>query len=321
MRVAAAQIAPVLLDRRGTLARVVARCEEASRAGVQLIAFPEALLPGYPTWLARTGGAAFDDPLQKALHARYLDQAVELPGPELETLRELARDHRLAIVLGLAERGREAGRGTLWCTALSVRPDGSWLAHRKLVPTYEERLAWGPGDGHGLRTQEIAGWRVGVLNCWENWMPAARLALYAQGEELRVSLWPGSPGLTRDISRFTAREGRVWVLAASGVLRAADVPDDLPGRDGLIASAPDGLLHSGGSRVVGPDGREVAALETPEEGLVVAELDRGLLLAERQNFDPSGHYHRPDVFGLEVDRRRRDPVAFRDAEGATTPSV
>jgi nitrilase len=312
MRVAAAQIAPVLLDRAATLERVVARCEQAAAAGARLVAFPEALLPGYPTWLARTGGAAFDDPLQKRLHARYLDQAVELPGPELERLRELCGALDLALVLGIAERGRQAGRGTLWCTALRVHPDGTWLAHRKLVPTYEERLAWGPGDGHGLRAQDVGGWRVGVLNCWENWMPAARMALYAQGEELHVSLWPGSPELTGDISRFTAREGRVWVLAASGVLRVDDLPGDLPGREALVASAPDGLLHRGGSRIVAPDGREVAALDGPEEGLVVADLERACLLAERQNFDPSGHYHRPDVFRLEVDRRRAEPVAYLD---------
>jgi nitrilase len=193
-----------------------------------------------------------------------------------------------------------------------VLPDGSWLAHRKLVPTYEERLAWGPGDGHGLRTFEVDGWRVGTLNCWENWMPAARLALYAQGEELHVSLWPGSPGLTRDISRFTAREGRVWVLAASGVLRVDGLPPDLPAREQLAASAPDGLLHAGGSRVVAPDGQEVAALDEPEEGLLVVDLERHRLLAERQNFDPSGHYHRADVFRLRVDRRRPGPVDFLD---------
>jgi len=313
MRVAAAQFAPVLLDRAATFEKVLASCREAADGGAALVAFPETALPGYPSWLARTGGAAFDDSLQKRLHARYLDQAVELPGPELETLRGLARERGLAIVLGLAERGRRAGRGTLWATALFVTPDGAWQAHRKLVPTYEERLAWGPGDGHGLCVQDVAGWRVGALNCWENWMPAARMALYAQGEELRVSIWPGSPALTRDISRFTAREGRVYVLAASGVLRAEDLPADLPARDALVESAEGGLLHSGGSCIVGPDGALLAALDEPVEGLLFADLDRERVLAERQNFDPMGHYNRPDVFQLQVDRRRKAPVEFRDA--------
>lgn len=317
LRVAAAQLAPVLLERAATFEKVLASCREAAEGGAALVAFPETVLPGYPTWLARTGGAAFDDPLQKALHARYLDQAVELPGPELEALRELARERDLAIVLGVAERGRAAGRGSLWATALFVTPDGDWQAHRKLVPTYEERLAWGPGDGHGLCVREVRGWRVGALNCWENWMPAARMALYAQGEELHVSIWPGSPALTRDISRFTAREGRVFVLAASGVLRAEDLPEDLPARTALIASAAGEPLHGGGSRIVGPDGNELAVLDEPREGLLFADLDPRLVLAERQNFDPVGHYGRPDVFQLQVDRRRRAPVTFRDGpEGA-----
>ena len=312
MQIAAAQLAPVFLDREATFAKVLRACEQAAAQGVRLVAFPEAVVPGYPTWLSRTGGAAFDDPLQKQIHARYLDQGVELPGPELERLREAARDLELTIVLGLMERGRSAGRGTLWCTALTVQPSGEWCAHRKLMPTYEERLAWGIGDGHGLRVHEVAGWRVGALNCWENWMPAARLAMYAQGVEVHVSLWPGSPENTRDISRFTAREGRVYVLASSGVLRADDVPSGVPAREQLLAASAGGVLQSGGSRIVAPDGSECAALDVAEEGLVVAQVDRALLLGERQNFDAAGHYHRSDVFQFEVDRRRQVPATFRD---------
>ena len=312
MRVAAVQLSPVLLDREATLAKVLAAARDAAERGARLIVFPEAVVPGYPTWLARTGGAAFDDPLQKSLHARYLDQALELPGPELERLRACARETEATLVVGVVERGTRAGRGSLWCVALTVHPSGEWRAHRKLVPTYEERLAWAPGDGHGLVVDPIEGWRVGALNCWENWMPAARLALYAQGEEVHASLWPGSPELTRAISRHTAREGRVYVVAASGVLRAGDLPADLETREALVASAPDGLLHSGGSRIVAPDGTELAALDEPEEGIAVADLSRGVLLGERQNFDPTGHYGRDDVFQLVVDRRRRGPARFED---------
>lgn len=317
MRVAAAQIAPVLCDRAKTLSKILVWGDDAAEAGARLVAFPETILPGYPTWLAKTGGAAFDDDFQKAIHARYLDQAVELPGPELAQLQELSEDRGITLVVGVAERER----GTLFATALWVHPDGSWLAHRKLVPTYEERLAWGWGDGHGLRVQAVGGWNVGALNCWENWMPAARLALYGQGEELHVSIWPGSPQLTRDHARFVAREGRVWVLAASGVLTAGDIPADFPGRERLIDSVTsdagvdgDGIFHRGGSRIVGPDGEEIEALDEPDEGLVFADLDRTLLQRERQNFDPAGHYHRPDVFDFEVDRTRRTAVDFEDGE-------
>jgi len=315
MRVAAVQMAPVLCDRAKTLSKILVQGDDAAELGARLAAFPETILPGYPTWLAKTGGAAFDDDFQKAIHARYLDQAVELPGPELDRLKELSADRSITLVVGVAERER----GTLFATALWVHPDGSWLAHRKLVPTYEERLAWGWGDGHGLRVQEVGGWRVGALNCWENWMPAARLALYGQGEELHISIWPGRPELTRDHARFVAREGRVRVVAASGVMTVGDIPGDFPGREELVdtvisdaGSTGDGILHRGGSRIVGPDGDEVAALDDPVEGIITADLDRELLRRERQNFDPAGHYHRPDVFDFKVDRTRRTAVEFDD---------
>jgi len=312
LRVAAVQIGPVLLDRARTLDKVLAWTERAAERGARVAVFPEALLPGYPAWLARTGGARFDDPLQKELHARYLDQAVELPGPELARLLDAARDLGTSSVLGVVERGRAASRGSLWCTALWVHPDGRWLAHRKLVPTYEERLAWTGGDGHGLVVQDVDGWRVGALNCWENWMPQARFALYAQGEEVHLSLWPGSPALTTDAARFAALEGRVYSVAAAGVARADELAADLPARDALAAGAVGGFLHTGGSRVVAPDGELVAAADDPEETVLVAELDRGRLLGERQNLDPAGHYHRSDVFRVRVDRTRREPAAFDD---------
>lgn len=300
MKIAACQLESVLLDRDRCFERLAALAAGAAAEGARIAAFPETAVPGYPTWLARTGGAAFDDPDQKALHARYLDQALELPGPGLEFLREVANNHALSMVVGVAERLR----GSLFATALWVHPDGRWQAHRKLVPTYEERLAWTPGDGAGLNVHVVDGWRCSTLNCWENWMPLARAALYEQGTEVHFSIWPGSPQLTRDISRFTAREGRMYVCASSGVMRVDDLPADLPLRDALAASATGGLLHTGGSRIVAPTGDELASLDEPKGGLVTAELDRATLYAERHNFDPAGHYSRPEILELSVERRR-----------------
>jgi nitrilase len=318
MRVAAAQIAPVFLDREATLGRMLARIEEAATKGVRLLAFPETILPGYPAWLSPGGGARFDDPVLKDAYARYLEAAVEIPGPEIEALAAAARRHDMFVYAGVAERGTTQGRGSVFASLVAIDPEAGVVSvHRKLVPTYEERLAWAAGDGHGLRVHRFAGVRVGGLNCWENWMPLARTALYGQGEELHVSVWPGSVGLTGDISRFTAREGRVFVLAAGGVLRAGDVPADFPLRDALLAGRD--TVYEGGSVVVDPRGEILAGPLAGEEGLLVADLDLARLREERQNFDPAGHYSRPDVFSFVVDRSRRETVGFYDDPESERP--
>lgn len=310
MKVAAAQTRPVWLDKDATAERVVSWIERAAGDGVQLVAFPETFLPGYPTWVCRTDGARFDDPQQKRAYAEYLDAAVELDGPQLARVTEAVRDLRVFVYLGVAERGTGTGRGTVFCTLVAIAPgDGVVGAHRKLVPTYDERLAWGWGDGNGLRVHPVDGWRVGGLNCWENWMPQARHALYADGEELHVSVWPGSAELTTDITRFVAREGRVWHLAVGGLLDGGDVPETFTyGRE--LATM--GALHDGGSAIAAPSGAWVVEPVRGREGLVTAELDRALLDGERQNFDPAGHYARPDVFDVRVDRRRREAATFVD---------
>jgi nitrilase len=209
MKVAAAQVRPVWLDKVATAERVVTWVERAARDGVQLMAFPETFLPGYPSWVCRTDGARFDDPQQKLAYAEYLDAAVELDGPELAMITEAVRDLGVLVYLGVAERGVAAGRGTVFCALVAIDPDDGIIGrHRKLVPTYDERLVWGWGDGHGLRVHRVGRWQVGGLICWENWMPQARHALYADGEELHVSVWPGSVALTRDITPTSSRR---WV--------------------------------------------------------------------------------------------------------------
>jgi nitrilase len=186
-------------------------------------------------------------------------------------------------------------------------------AHRKVQPTYEERLAWAAGDGHGLRVHEVTGrdgetLRVGGLNCWENWLPQARLAMYAGGEDIHVSAWPGAARLTRHITRFIALEGRVFSLAAGSLLSRGDVPADFPLADQL----PDGDWADGGSAIAAPDGSWLREPVSAEEGLVVADVDAARVREERQNLDPTGHYGRPDIFELRVDRRRLAAARFSD---------
>ncbi len=312
MRVAAAQARPHWLDAAATTRKAVAWIEDAAAQDVQLLAFSETFLSGYPFWLELTGGAAFDDDRQKRAYAAYLDAAVELGGPEIATLREAAGDLGVFVYMGTTERGASAARGTVFCTLVAIDPAaGVVSAHRKLMPTYEERLVWGQGDGHGLRVHDLGGARVGGLSCWENWMPQARNALYAQGEDLHVSVWPGNPRNTADITRFIALEGRVWSLAANGLISLDDVPADFPLRDALEAAGVRDYC-CGGSAVAAPDGTWLVEPVLDEERLVVADLELAAVRRERQNFDPTGHYSRPDVFQVQVDRRRRDAVHFED---------
>ncbi|QIS12819.1 carbon-nitrogen hydrolase family protein [Nocardia arthritidis] len=306
MRIAAAQARPAWLDSTAGTKLVIEWLTRAAGQGVELVAFPETFLSGYPIWLAPLDGARFDDPVQKAAYAYYLDAAVELDGPQLATIRAAVGDLGVFCYLGITERVR----GTVYCTLVAIDPvRGVVGAHRKLMPTYEERLVWGIGDGNGLRAHDFGGFRVSGLSCWENWMPQARHALYADGATLHISTWPGSVRNTRDITRFVALEGRVYSLAASAVLEYADVPTDFPLRAELLALVePAG--YDGGSAIAGPDGRWLVEPVVGAEQLVVADIDPAEVARERQNFDPAGHYSRPDVFTVTVDRRRRNPAVF-----------
>lgn len=321
MRLAAIQLRSALLDRDETSKRIVKHIHAAADAGAELVAFPEACLPGYPVWLARTGGAEFDAPRQKAVHARYVEESVMPDHGHLESICAAAAIHGIEVVVGVVERAVDRGGHTLYCSALWIDAEGHLVNnHRKLVPTYEERLCWGNGDGAGLRTRQVGELRVGVLNCWENWMPLARTALQSDGMDVHILLWPGAKALTRDLTRVVAREGRCFAVSVGGVLAPADLPKDLPELDDLRGSDEPYLLE-GGSGVAGPDGAWMVdpdSLASGEETMIVVDLDPARIREERQNFDSVGHYSRPDVFELVVDRRRQALTGFIDD---ATPNV
>ena len=305
MRVAAIQAASVFCDAEATTHKTLDLLKEAAAGGAELCVFPETFLSGYPVWLSRTGGARFDDSEQKAAYATYVESSVEPAGPELAAISAAAAELGIFVYLGFVERS--TSRGSVYASLAAIHPDrGIVSIHRKMRPTHEERLVWSAGDGNGLVVHDWGGFRLGGLNCWENWMPLARFSLYAQGEQVHGATWPGSPALTRDISRFVALEGRVYVISAGGVLTASDIPVSFPLREKLVESG-DRYL-SGGTYIVGPDGKGVAGPEENEETILYADLVLRRVLEERQTFDPAGHYQRRDVFDLRIDRTRQEPL-------------
>src|SRR4051812_1965563 len=311
LTVGLAQIAPVWLDRAATLAKVVDWITEAAARRCSLVAFGEALAPGYPFWLEHTDGARFESPLQKDIHAHYLDQAVQIEAGHLASVTEVAKSLGIAVMLGIMERPLDRGGHSVYCSRVHISLEGRIESiHRKLTPTHEERLCWSPGDGYGLRVHPVGAFTVGGLNCWENWMPLSRAALYAQGEDLHVALWPGSGRNTEPTTRFLAREGRSYVLAVSGLMRKQDIPAGSPAR-AILEQCPD-VLADGGSCIAGPDGAWVIPPVIGTEELLVATLDHCEIRRERQNFDQAGHYSRPDVTRLVVNRQRQSIADFLD---------
>jgi nitrilase len=294
--VACAQVEPVIFDRDATIEKLGSTAAEAAGNGARLVVFPEAVIPAYPssTWAKALAGWAEEG--AKEAFALLARESVEVPGPAERRLGELAREHELWLVTGVTERD-PAHPGTLYNTLLFHGPDGELaLKHRKLVPTNHERLVWGPGDGDGLEAVETPFGRLGGLVCWENYMPLARFALYESGIELYVASTADDSEGWQSTLVHIARESRCFVIAPSHFQRAASYPDDFP-----LARLLEGVdvIGRGGSAVLAPDGSYLAGPLWDEEGVLYAELDPARLDGERQRFDPTGHYHRPDVLGLE----------------------
>ncbi|WP_372340489.1 carbon-nitrogen hydrolase family protein [Parvularcula sp. IMCC14364] len=314
LRVALAQISPVWLDRSATLQKIMGCVSQAADEGADLVTFGEALLPGYPFWVERTGGARFNDERQKNFYALYLDQGVVIERGDLAPLCDLARQKKIAVYLGIMERAPDRGGHTLYASIVYISPEGIvGSVHRKLQPTYDERLVWGPSDGHGLRVHPLGNFTVGGLNCWENWLPLARASLYGQGEDLHVSIWPGGLHNTQDLPVFIAKEARSYVIAVSGLMRKTDIPDDFPHADEIAANAGD-FMANGASCIAAPDGSWVIEPVIGEEALLIADIDQAQVRRERQNLDVVGHYSRPDVTRLMVNRERQSTVQFKDQD-------
>jgi len=297
VRVAAVQAAPALLDLPGSLDRLDDWTHRAAREGAQLVAFGETWLTGYPAWLEESPEAAlWGHAGAKAVFQRLVENRVEVPGPATDRLAQLARELQVTLVVGVHER---AGR-TLFNTQLTFDTDGALARrHRKLMPTYHERLIWGQGAGRSLAAVSVNGARVGSLICWEHWMPLARQAMHDSGEEIHVAGWPGVQEMHQIASRSYAFEGRCFVLAVGSILRVRDMPPELPPKADK-PGVPDGFMIRGGSAIIAPNGRYLAGPVYDQETVVVADCDLSEITREALTLDVSGHYSRPDVFHFKV---------------------
>lgn len=298
------QVGSSVFDNARTLEKLEFYCEEAARAGANLVVFPEAFLGGYPKGLSLGAHVGSRTAEGREEFRRYYESAIALAGDEVVRVGKLAAKHRIDLVLGVIEK---AG-GTLYCTALFFGPDGELRGkHRKLMPTAMERLIWGMGDGSTLPTFQTSYGTIGAAICWENYMPLFRAAMYAKG----VSLWCAPTVDDRDCwqasMRHIAVEGRCFVLSACQYLLRSDCPEDYRAVQG---DDPATVLIHGGSMIVSPMGQVLAGPLLMGEGLLTAELDMKEIVRGKFDFDATGHYARPDIFRLIVDEAPKQAVTF-----------
>ena len=303
--------AELVADLPDLLVRTEAEVRNARRAGAQLVVFPETWIPGYPAWLDVSRDVAlWDHEPAKQVFARMARDSVAVPGPTLDRLRTMARESEVTLVIGITERVEHGvGRGTLYNSLLTIGPDGALLNHhRKLVPTYTERLVWGGGDAEGLRAVATPVGRVGGLVCWEHWMPLARQALHESGEDIHIAVWPTAHEMHQVASRQYAFEGRCFVIAAGALMRASALPSELEVHPGRVTS-PDQWVLRGGSAIIGPDGAYIVEPVYDAPSCLIAELDLGRIRREQMTLDVAGHYHRPELFEFRTLRTGHRRVA------------
>jgi nitrilase len=307
--VSVVQQPPVYLDLTKSLARAAELIAEAAANGAQLIVFPEAWLPGYPTFvwrLAPGAGMATTD----TLFALSQANSVDLSKGGLAPIQEAAREHGVVVVIGYQELDGAVSGSTLFNSCATIDADGTLLNnHRKLMPTNPERMVWGFGDGAGLNVVDTAVGRIGALICWENYMPLARAALYAQNIDIYVAPTWDSGETWLATMQHIAREGGCWVIGCATALEVSDIPSDLPFRDELFPNEGE-WVNPGDAVIYKPFGGVHAGPMHREKGLLTADIDVTAAKASRRKFDAAGHYARPDVFTLEVNRAAQRPVRF-----------
>jgi nitrilase len=310
VKVAVIQKPPVLLDRTKTIEAALASIDEAAQNGASLLVFPEAYIPGYPTWIwrLRPGG---DMALSSEIHARLRENAVDLARGGLQPIQDAAARHGATIVIGIHELDSAFSGTTLFNTVVVIGPDGKLLnRHRKLMPTNPERMVWGMGDASGLKVVDTPAGRLGSLICWESYMPLARYALYAQDIDIYVAPTWDTGESWHATMRHIAKEAGCWVIGTATALQGSDIPADFPERDKFFSQ--DEWINDGDAVVVKPMGAIAAGPLKREKGILYAEIDREAARRARRSLDVCGHYSRSDIFSFSVDRRPLNPVSFSD---------
>jgi nitrilase len=308
-KVAVVQQPPIYLNLNASMERAVDLIAQAAHEGAHLVVFPETWLPGYPTFVWRLApGAGMGK--TDALFALSQANSVDRGKGGLAPLQEAAKEHGVVAVVGYQEVDGAVSGSTLFNSCAVIDADGRLANnHRKLMPTNPERMIWGFGDGSGLNVVETAVGRLGTLICWENYMPLARYALYAQNIDIYVAPTWDSGETWLATMQHVAREGGCWVIGCATALEAGDIPDDIPYRDELFPNK-DEWVNQGDAVIYAPFGGVVAGPMRKEKGFLFAEIDVAAAKASRRKFDASGHYARPDVFSLHVNREAQVPARF-----------
>lgn len=301
IKVAVIQHAPVLFERDKTIQKAVQLIAQAAQENAQLVIFPEAFISGYPSWIWRLRPGD-DWQVSEKLYQSLLDGAVDIDAGQLKPIQEAAKLHNVTVVCGLNEKDSQLSQCTVYNSAVIIGPDGELLNHhRKLMPTNPERMVWGFGDGSGLNVINTPVGRLGTLICWENFMPLARYSLFAQGVEIYIApTYDNGEGWIGSMQHI-AREGRCWVISSGVALNCADIPDDFPDK-ALLYPDPDEWINNGDSLVVAPGGKIVAGPKNKEYGILFAEVDLQQVAKTKRNLDVAGHYSRPDIFTLHVNK-------------------
>ena len=312
IKAAVVQATPVFLDRDATIEKACELIHEAGRSGAGLVVFPESFIPTYPDWVWAV--APGEVHLHGDLYAEFVANSVDIHGPEIQPLSQAARDTGAYVVIGISERNSEASGASLYNSLLYLGPQGEVMGcHRKLVPTGGERLVWAQGDGSTLEVYSTPFGKLGGLICWENYMPLARYSLYAWGTQIYAAATWDRGDLWQSTIRHIAAEGRVCVLSACIALRKADIPARL-GLERFYAWMEDEWINPGDSAIVGPDGSLLAGPLHEQEGILYADLDTAAFAKPKAMLDVAGHYARPDVFELKINRRPRPMISSIESE-------